>query len=669
MENVTLQTDITSNIETIYNFILDDDIESNKGLYYSIRYYLNANCTDKYISEMKSIINNEKEELVNFLKSTFNITSIAGCLNVHDFAKKDKIEFPKDTDWSIYENRYRAAKCCKNASEYREVYRAAYDETRKHINELSSFEWLNIKRSYNEYDRIHYVYYYEDKLNHACYVGRTNDIILRHNSHSTQEKDSVYKYFKQHNQTVPNMIILKDKLNLEESRFYEGEYVKIFKNNGYNIINIAKTGIKSSSIGGLNTWHYSSCLKYALSSISVADFHSNTQSGYYASINNKWMYDFIWFQRIGKEYKSYKNERATWPNERMWFFISLFGNLNNLKKCNKDCYDYINENNLISNFYTDNLIARDMPICYKNELESLIILFKKMIIEVSSKEENVIDYIQIVDGFKCHQQYFYCVSKALECKKRSEFDDLYSKPYQDSIKYSWINDYFWLKKPQCKGRQFRTIEQNIANETFPIDRIWFNVLLYETKDILKNRCPSIYNHIKNEEDKYYTIDGYAQNPPIRVLLRLKDSLDKAKDFLNTEHIWKKEEYLSGQNYIKYVYESLNVEYLSCLGSNIFQRDWANDFIWIKKQHNSFNKSSNKPQTKKYFPDERLWFLVLFHKNKSNLKKYCHSCYMYIENNNIIDTYYNNEIPKYPNDNILTTLILDAIDKIKRLQSK
>ena len=88
MENVTLQTDITSNIETIYNFILDDDIESNKGLYYSIRYYLNANCTDKYISEMKSIINNEKEELVNFLKSTFNITSIAGCLNVHDFAKK-----------------------------------------------------------------------------------------------------------------------------------------------------------------------------------------------------------------------------------------------------------------------------------------------------------------------------------------------------------------------------------------------------------------------------------------------------------------------------------------------------------------------------------------------------------------------------------------------------
>ena len=160
--NITLYTDITSNIETIYNFILDD-VKNDRGMYYAIRYYFNEKCIEKYISEMKNIIDNEKKELTNFLKSSFNITNIAGCLNVHDFAKKDKIIFPDNTDWTIYENRVCAAKCCKNASEYREVYRAAYNETRKHSNELSSFEWLNMKRTYNDYDKIHYVYYYEDK--------------------------------------------------------------------------------------------------------------------------------------------------------------------------------------------------------------------------------------------------------------------------------------------------------------------------------------------------------------------------------------------------------------------------------------------------------------------------------------------------------------------------
>ena len=67
------------------------------------------------------------------------------------------------------------------------------------------------------------------------------------NEHSER---SLFNFYFEKNLPIPEPIILKENLTPIEAQYYEGYYVEKYRNEGWKILNKAKTGIAKSSIGG-----------------------------------------------------------------------------------------------------------------------------------------------------------------------------------------------------------------------------------------------------------------------------------------------------------------------------------------------------------------------------------------------------------------------------------
>ena len=57
-------------------------------------------------------------------------------------------------------------------------------------------------------------------------------------------------FYFERNLPIPEPIILEENLTPIEAQFYEGYYVEKYRNEGWNVLNKAKTGVAKSSIGG-----------------------------------------------------------------------------------------------------------------------------------------------------------------------------------------------------------------------------------------------------------------------------------------------------------------------------------------------------------------------------------------------------------------------------------
>lgn len=100
-------------------------------------------------------------------------------------------------------------------------------------------------------DKIYLIYVYEDLANKYVYVGLTRNLLQRHKAHkySVKKPDSVRKHFLGHEQDFPTPKVVEENLTQLEARAEENFWVENYKNNGWNIINKAKTGRYSSSVG------------------------------------------------------------------------------------------------------------------------------------------------------------------------------------------------------------------------------------------------------------------------------------------------------------------------------------------------------------------------------------------------------------------------------------
>lgn len=100
-------------------------------------------------------------------------------------------------------------------------------------------------------DRNYLIYVYEDPENKCAYIGLTKNLIHRHKSHKYGGKkpDSVCKHFLDIGKKFPLPKIVEENLTQIEARTEEGFWVEEYKRNGWNVINKAKTGRYSSSVG------------------------------------------------------------------------------------------------------------------------------------------------------------------------------------------------------------------------------------------------------------------------------------------------------------------------------------------------------------------------------------------------------------------------------------
>lgn len=195
-----------------------------------------------------------------------------------------------------YETCKEVALECKTLKEFYTKNKSAYSACYRH-QWLDLFDWL--ERSVSPYSKkLDYVYAYFFNDN-TVYIGRTIEPNKRHNKHNTDTKDTVFKFAQDNNTSVPKMTILESGLTLEDGLEKEDYYVNKYRSDGWNVLNRAKTGKRSGSLGGLaaTKWTYNKCYEEAKKYKTLKDFANSNPSVYGKCLKEKWLDFFDWLER------------------------------------------------------------------------------------------------------------------------------------------------------------------------------------------------------------------------------------------------------------------------------------------------------------------------------------------------------------------------------------
>lgn len=116
---------------------------------------------------------------------------------------------------------------------------------------LKDYTWLK-KRPLQtaDYDKdTKYIYAYEFREQKAVYVGLTNSMIKRDWAHRNKNDSSVYRFAHENNCDIPTPKQLEKNVPIYESGERESYWVEYYKERNWMLLNRAKTGERSSSIG------------------------------------------------------------------------------------------------------------------------------------------------------------------------------------------------------------------------------------------------------------------------------------------------------------------------------------------------------------------------------------------------------------------------------------
>ena len=154
------------------------------------------------------------------------------------------------------------------------------------------------------------IYVYEFSNNY-CYIGLTNNIKNRDDGHHTDKSSGVYKHSQMFNEDIPLIKILEEDLDEYEAQASEDNWCKYYSDKGWLLLNKAKTGLFSSSLGGKNcsidvnvkkvkescdlSLSYNECLNIAKKYEYLSDFR--TEANKYYEISRKYGWKFEWLKR------------------------------------------------------------------------------------------------------------------------------------------------------------------------------------------------------------------------------------------------------------------------------------------------------------------------------------------------------------------------------------
>lgn len=224
-----------------------------------------------------------------------------------DFFKKPKS--PSNKLNFSYKEIKESALQCSSRTEFKEKFNSKYRFSLKNglINDFKNLNPKNINPN-------NWVYCYYFKDFNVVYVGRTNNIIRRDKEHKNgkyidkknqehRRRDAVYEFAKLHNIEVPLIQILEQNLSIIESQDKEDFYCKKFKDEGFILLNKAKTGVGVSSIGKLvKKYTYQNVYNLAKEYETINEFVKNHPSASTISYNNGWMKTFNWLKSKRRVY-------------------------------------------------------------------------------------------------------------------------------------------------------------------------------------------------------------------------------------------------------------------------------------------------------------------------------------------------------------------------------
>lgn len=302
---------------------------------------------------------------------------------------------PEKHTWN-YENTYKEAEKYSSRGEFKNNNSSAYKSALKN-KWLDDYVWFKDRRFDIFKDKIDLVYSYEFIEQKTVYVGRTLSRLQKRRDYQHRlEDDLVSKFAKENNIVIPEMRILETDLTIKEGSENEGIWLELYREDGWNILNIAKTG----SIGGLGKWYskwnYDTCYEEAKKYSNRISFSKNSNRAYDVARKNKWLDDYTWFEKKtgkqpkwsyekcaeeSKKYKTLKDfmknscaaftaatrhnwvdsfvwlkrervKRNTWSNyENCFKEASKYGSIKEFRTKNESAYNAALKNNWLDEFF------------------------------------------------------------------------------------------------------------------------------------------------------------------------------------------------------------------------------------------------------------------------------------------------------------------------------
>lgn len=169
-----------------------------------------------------------------------------------------------------------------NKSEYVKNFPSSYTIARKNgwLNEICS----HMIKMGNRHNKCIYVYEFFD--NHA-YIGLTYNIAERQRQRNNDVHDAVTIHIKETG-LKPTIKKLTEYVLIDEAIKLEGYYYNKYKENGWIMLNRAKTG----AIGGkITKWTKNKCIEVAMLCENKTDFRKKYDSAYTSSFKNGWLPD------------------------------------------------------------------------------------------------------------------------------------------------------------------------------------------------------------------------------------------------------------------------------------------------------------------------------------------------------------------------------------------
>lgn len=246
--------------------------------------------------------------------SAYNVAIRNGWIDEIDWFK----ETFKPSNYWTYERCYEEAKKYNSIAELRKYNKVVYNKVWKN-GWIDEMDWLVDGRVKMLTDKNDSVYKYYFKETNSIYIGRTlmHRQKIRDNDHIFDDEDTVHKYAKENGLAVPPMDIIEENITVKEALEMEDYWVNYYKERGYNVLNIAKTGIGSGSIGGIanGKWTKERVFEESKNYTTRTEFARGNSGAYYAAHRNGWIDEMDWLlnvqiiwtkEKVIEEAKKYK---------------------------------------------------------------------------------------------------------------------------------------------------------------------------------------------------------------------------------------------------------------------------------------------------------------------------------------------------------------------------
>lgn len=334
-------------------------------------------------------------------------------------------------------------------SDFEKHSKSAYGKAvkQKWISEICE----HMTRIGNKHMRCVYVYEFSDN---SVYIGLTYNIDQRQIDRDNNKNDQVTKY-KNKTGLEPIRKQLTDYINADEAAKLEIYYINKYKENGWNVLNVA---IGGSLGGGEPKWTYEHCKNTIIKYEYVEDFSKDNYRMYISIKHKNWIELLNLLQsrsnniKIEKEKieREIKNVDLNYVNTILEL-ASHFYDIELFKKTYRCEYEYISYYRKYKELIKIINNCRDtISICEINKM-TLNYVSPTQILRENRPLYNLIKYRNIESEVLQHtNQYKYngeikwtkerCVEAAIGCSNRREYAKKFPGAYWMAKKEGWIDE-------------------------------------------------------------------------------------------------------------------------------------------------------------------------------------------------------------------------------------